>query len=143
MLLLLLPSTSCSDCIRLVFQVNGKPTCTNSDVNNKHYRETLQWRGFMVSDCGAISDIASPHRYAPNQTAGAADALNGGCDAACDGDYSQLPQALQAGLITEEAIDTVRMRSTQTLRGTMDSKIPCVAIENDDRRVLDRQQDAC
>ena len=62
----------------------------------------------MVNLGGAISDIASPHHYAPNQTAGAADALNGGCDAACDDDYSQLPQALQAGLITEKALNAVR-----------------------------------
>jgi len=94
-------------------------------VNNKHYRDTLKWEGFMVSDCGAISDIASPHHYAPNQTAGAADALNGGCDAACDGDYSTLAAALQEGLVTNAVVDTAaaRLLREQIIQGELDDPL--------------------
>jgi hypothetical protein len=103
-------------------RVNGVPTCANSAVNNRHYRETLKWEGFMVSDCGAISDIAAPHNYAMNQTAGAAAGLNGGCDADCGTDYANLPAALAKGLVTEAAIDqaTTRLLREQIAQGELD-----------------------
>ena len=37
----------------------------------------------MVSDCGAIADIDSPHHYAKSAAGASADAINGGCDANC------------------------------------------------------------
>ena len=37
--------------------VNGEPGCANTDLLQKHLRQQWGFKGFVVSDCGAIGDI--------------------------------------------------------------------------------------
>ena len=43
--------------------VNGKPSCASPELLQDLLREKWDFKGFVVSDCGAVSDILWPHRF--------------------------------------------------------------------------------
>ena len=64
--------------------LNGEPACANSDLLEKHLRSDWKFQGYVVSDCGAVTDIAEGHKFAPSLPAAAADAFRTGTDLFCD-----------------------------------------------------------
>ena len=105
-------------------EVNGVPTCANSAINNGHYRDALNWTGFMVSDCGAIADIASPHHYANSAAGASAAGINGGCDANCGDEYTHgLKNAMLLGLVKPRTVDRAvgRLLREQIKQGELDN----------------------
>lgn len=44
--------------------VNGKPACSNPELLQDLLREEWGFKGFVVSDCGAVNDIEWPHQFA-------------------------------------------------------------------------------
>lgn len=91
--------------------VNGVPACANTDLLVTHLRTGWGFQGYVVSDCGAITDIAQGHKYSPTIAAASAAAVLAGTDLTCGTEYASLPQAISSGLTTEAAID----RSLQRL----------------------------
>ena len=73
-------------------------------------RNDWGFNGYVVSDCGAISDIWEHHKITSKPSAAAALALEKGCDLNCGGTYSHLKQALQENLITENEINIALKR---------------------------------
>ena len=73
-------------------------------------RNDWGFNGYVVSDCGAISDIWEHHKITSKPSAAAALALEKGCDLNCGGTYSHLKQALQENLITENDINIALKR---------------------------------
>src|SRR5215470_7086415 len=47
--------------------INGQPACVNDFLLGDQLRSAWQFRGYVVSDCGAVEDIANGHHYRPNQ----------------------------------------------------------------------------
>jgi len=47
--------------------VNGEPACANQFLLQHTLRGAWQFQGYVVSDCGAVLDIFSGHRYRPTQ----------------------------------------------------------------------------
>lgn len=43
--------------------VNGKPSCAHPELLQGLLRDTWGFKGFVVSDCGAVSDILWPHQF--------------------------------------------------------------------------------
>lgn len=43
--------------------VNGKPSCASPELLQGLLRDKWGFDGFVVSDCGAVSDILWPHRF--------------------------------------------------------------------------------
>jgi beta-glucosidase len=72
------------------------------------------FKGHVVSDCGALSDIHNGHKLTKDAPESAALALKAGCDIACGATYDKLGEALARGLITEADIDTSLMRTFAT-----------------------------
>lgn len=90
-------------------RVNGTPACASSWLLGEQLRRRWGFRGLVVSDCGAIEDIADNHGWAATQAEGAAAALKAGTDLACQ-DYSRLGEALERGLVGLREIDAALHR---------------------------------
>ncbi|XP_064404909.1 uncharacterized protein LOC135350121 [Halichondria panicea] len=69
--------------------VNGVPSCANDLIQNKVTRDQWGFQGFIVSDCGAISNIQSAHMYTNNTDDTVQVALRGGTDLNCGGFYQK------------------------------------------------------
>lgn len=72
------------------------------------------FEGHVVSDCGALSDIHRTHKVTRDAAESAALALKAGCDIGCDHVYSEIPEAIQRGLITEADVDRSLARTLAT-----------------------------
>jgi beta-glucosidase len=70
----------------------------------------LSW---VVSDCGAITNIATKHNYVKTTAEAAAIALTAGCDFECDDVFNTLPGSIASGLygVSEANVDTALYRS--------------------------------
>ncbi len=87
--------------------VNGVPACANTDLLQTRLKE-WGFQGYIVSDCGAISDFYRPNAqgYKPNAAEASAAAVKAGTDLTCGREYGPgLLEAAKAGLITEAEID--------------------------------------
>jgi beta-glucosidase len=88
-------------------RVNGVPACANTDLLQTRLKE-WGFQGYIVSDCGAISDFYRPnaHLYKPNAAEAAAAAVKAGTDLTCGNEYGPgLLEAVKTGLITEAEIN--------------------------------------
>jgi beta-glucosidase len=86
--------------------IDGAPACANADLLQNYLRGKWGFQGYVVSDCGAITDIFRGHAYKPDAASAAAVAVKTGTDFACDTQYRALVDAVKAGQITEAEIDT-------------------------------------
>lgn len=81
------------------------PCCASHFLLNDMLRKSWGFRGYVVSDCGAIGDIYTGHKFTPDAATACAAAVKAGCDITCGGEYVALQEALDRGLITEKEID--------------------------------------
>jgi beta-glucosidase len=98
-------------------RVNGKPCAANPALLQRTLRDRWGFDGFVVGDCGAVSDILRGHKTAATPELAAAMALTAGTDLDCGEAFRALEPAAALGLISEGAIDravrrlfTVRFR---------------------------------
>eukprot|EP01084_Bolivina_argentea_P302172 521545_1 len=61
-------------------EINGVPTCGNSELLQDILRDEWQWDGFVVSDCGATPQIYSYQNYTRNFIEAAQVAIKAGTD---------------------------------------------------------------
>ena len=86
--------------------IDGAPACANTMLLQKTLRNDWKFNGYVVSDCGAIGDIANGHRYAPSIEQASVVAVRAGTDLSCGDEYATLVKAVHDGLIKEGEIDT-------------------------------------
>ncbi|MHA1698797.1 MAG: glycoside hydrolase family 3 C-terminal domain-containing protein [Promethearchaeota archaeon] len=88
-------------------RVNGKPACANDDLLQKILRDKWNFKGYVVSDCGAIDDFhrIGGHKFTKNKSESAAIAVKNGCDLNCGNTFKALKKAVKKGLITEKEIN--------------------------------------
>jgi beta-glucosidase len=87
-------------------RVNGVPACGNNWLLNKVLRDEWGFKGYVVSDCGAIGDIYEHHKYVETPEEASALAVRSGCDLNCGYVYEDaLLNAVKQGLISEEELD--------------------------------------
>src|SRR5215208_4491400 len=72
------------------------------------------FQGHVVSDCGALSDFHLHHKVTKDAVETVALALKRGCDIGCDHVYSEIPEAIARGLITEADVDRALARTLGT-----------------------------
>ena len=122
--------------------VNGQPACASDFLLEHTLRGAWQFQGYVVSDCGAVRDIDSGHRYRPSQPQASAIALEHGMDNECidffekvkdDHDYRPYLAAVQEGYLSEGAIDTalVRLFTARIRLGMFDppEKVPYAKLD--------------
>lgn len=87
--------------------VHGSPACGNDDLLGKILRNEWQFHGYVVSDCGAISDFFSDngHHFSQDAAHASAAAVKAGTDLSCGTEYAALVDAVHQGLIDEGAIN--------------------------------------
>ncbi|MGH9536117.1 MAG: glycoside hydrolase family 3 C-terminal domain-containing protein [Terriglobales bacterium] len=85
--------------------VNGIPSCADAFLLRTHLRQDWGFGGFVVSDCGAIANIAFGHHYTATVPQADADAVKAGTDLSCGRAYTQLGAAVRQGLISVAAIN--------------------------------------
>ncbi len=98
--------------------VDGIPGCASPMLLQKTLRDEWGFKGFVVSDCNAVSDINGGHHYVASEAAAAGVALKAGMDNECtvkfgqhDEDYSKYADALKQGLITESDVNQALRRA--------------------------------
>jgi beta-glucosidase len=95
----------------------GEPCCSNDYLLTKILRKEWGFEGYVVSDCGAISDIYAGHRTVASMPEASAAAVRAGCDLSCGNEYASLIDAVAKGLIHKEEIDeSVRRLFTARFR---------------------------
>ncbi|UAY56960.1 glycoside hydrolase family 3 C-terminal domain-containing protein [Arachidicoccus terrestris] len=111
--------------------VDGVPACANRYLLDTVLRGKWGFKGYVVSDCGAITDIYQGHKYVATKDQAAAAAVNAGCDLTCGNEYIALEEAVRKGEITEAQIDISVSRLLLALfkLGMFDSK-ESVAYKN-------------
>jgi len=86
--------------------VDGVPACANTYLLSDTLRKTWGFKGYVTSDCAAITDIAEGHKFAPDLEHASVDAVRAGTDTSCGKEYAVLTKAVHDGLISESEIDT-------------------------------------
>ena len=89
--------------------IDGAPACGSALLLQDHLRTAWGFDGYLVSDCGAVSDVATGHAYAPDLMHAGAVTLKAGTDLECGfgnaTPYAKLTEAVGEGLVTEADID--------------------------------------
>eukprot|EP01114_Cavostelium_apophysatum_P021552 TRINITY_DN755_c0_g1_i2.p1 TRINITY_DN755_c0_g1~~TRINITY_DN755_c0_g1_i2.p1 ORF type:complete len:740 (-),score=107.06 TRINITY_DN755_c0_g1_i2:56-2275(-) len=81
--------------------VNGIPTCASDFLLQTIVRDEWQFDGYVVSDCDAIDCIMNYHHYTSTPAETCAVAVKAGTDLNCGNFYSNIPSALDSGLLNE------------------------------------------
>lgn len=99
--------------------INGEPACASQFLLQHTLRGAWQFRGYVVSDCGAVRDIFNGHHYRATQPQSSAISLERGMDNECidfldkvqdDHDYRPYVEAVRQGYLSESSIDTALVR---------------------------------
>ena len=88
----------------------GEPCCGSIPLQEELLRGELGFQGYIVSDCGAISDFHTGHNVVNTPEAAAAKGVMSGTDLNCGGQYPALVKAVEKGLIQESEVDVVVKR---------------------------------
>jgi len=87
-------------------RVNGVPNAVNKLLLTDILRNEWGFKGHVVTDCGALDDVFSTHKYLPGPVETAAAAIKAGVDLDCSTVLQQdCIKAVKQGLLTEKEID--------------------------------------
>jgi beta-glucosidase len=97
--------------------INGEPACASQYLLQDQLRGKWGFKGYVVSDCDAVVDIAANHRYRPTQAQGAAISVIRGMDNECvnssrfgEPAEKAYVDAVQQGYLPENTLDTALIR---------------------------------
>ena len=132
--------------------VDGKPACAQPLLLQEHLRDAWHFQGYVVSDCGAASDISLNHHYTQAMPEGMAAAVKAGMDIICAWPAQQIAterdavvKAVQQGLLPEANVDRAvkRLFTARMKLGMFDppdsvpyAKTPLSEIDSEPHRLL-------
>ncbi|HVT99526.1 MAG TPA: glycoside hydrolase family 3 C-terminal domain-containing protein [Acidobacteriaceae bacterium] len=99
--------------------IKGQPACANQFLLEDQLRKHWGFKGYVVSDCGAVIDIYAGHHYRPTQAQASGISLLRGMDNECadffakvhdDHDYKPYIDAVRQGYLSENDVDTALVR---------------------------------
>ncbi len=126
------------------------PACTNKMLLKEHLRDAWGFKGFVVSDCGAIVDVNQGHKKTPDIEHSAALALQAGTDLSCSiwtPGFNTLADAVRKGLVTEDLVTQAaeRLYTARFQLGMFDpptsslDRIPFSSVASDANRQISRR----
>lgn len=95
-------------------RVNGEACCGSKKLLKDILCDELGFDGYVVSDCGAICDIADGHHITNTEREAAALALNSGCHLNCGSAYRWLKEAYAENLVSDEVITEACVKLFET-----------------------------
>ena len=104
--------------------VNGPPACANDMLLKEHLRKDWEFHGYVVSDCGAVTDVFNGHKFAKTPEEGVTDTFKAGTDLICGAPRTRVQTERQAtlnavnqGLLPQSVLDeSLRRLFTARLR---------------------------
>lgn len=98
--------------------INGEPACANQYLLQDQLRDKWGFKGYVVSDCDAVRDVAANHRFRPTQAQGVAISVIRGMDNECVTFTSRFGEpvekayidAVRLGYLPETALDAALSR---------------------------------
>ena len=96
-------------------RVDGEPATGSKRLLDGILRKDWGFKGYVVSDCGAVADIYQHHKVVATAEQAAALAVKGGVDLNCGTTYASLVEAVHDGKVAESVIDTAVERLMQAL----------------------------
>ncbi|MBE6891370.1 MAG: glycoside hydrolase family 3 protein [Ruminococcaceae bacterium] len=127
-------------------RTNGEPCCGSKTLLKDILREEFGFKGYVVSDCGAICAINNEHKVTENYAESAALAVNNGCDLNCGDAYKWLKTAAALDLVSEETITacverlfTARFRLGMFADDCEYDDIPFDVVESDEFAAINRE----
>jgi len=89
--------------------VDGSPACASAMLLQQHLRDAWGFDGYVVSDCAAVADVATGHKFAPDFAHASAAAVKAGTDLECQyregAAFPALSDSVKQGLVTEADLD--------------------------------------
>lgn len=92
--------------------IDGKPACAQPMLLQEHLRDDWHFGGYVVSDCGAASDVTVGHHYTATMEAGMAAAVKAGMDIICAWPAQEIAmerdavrKAVETGLLPRQDVD--------------------------------------
>jgi len=137
--------------------INGQPACANDFTLVDQLRGKWGFKGYVVSDCGAVIDIFRGHKYTASQPEASATSLKHGMDNECvdggslvkgDFDYKPYLDAVAKGYLKESDIDVtlIRLYTAKMKLGMFDapeldpySRISGSELDSPEHRALARK----
>ena len=95
-------------------RTNNNPCCGSNELIENILRESWNFKGHVVSDCGAIFDINNNHSFTNSDLESVAYAVKGGVDLNCGSMYNLIPDAIKAELLSEKDVDKSLKRLLMT-----------------------------
>ena len=83
----------------------GEACCGNSKLETEILKKQWGFKGYIVSDCGAIDDIYQHHKIVPDAEQASILAVRSGTDLECGDRYATLLDAVKNKKIDEKEID--------------------------------------
>ena len=124
-------------------RTNGEPCCAHTELMEKILLTDWGFKGYYVSDCGAIKDIYAHHHYTETAAEAAATAVKRGCDLNCGSAYQSLVDAYEEDLITDEELKkaAVNVFTVRYLLGEFEeerpySDVPYEKLDCEEHRAL-------
>jgi beta-glucosidase len=127
--------------------INDEPACASQFLLQDQLRGKWGFKGYVVSDCGAVVDIFAGHHFKPTQAESSAISLQRGMDNECidfttsvegNRDYKPYLDAVQQGFLKESEIDVAvtRLFTARIKLGLFDPQemVPYAKI---DQKLLD------
>jgi beta-glucosidase len=99
--------------------INGEPACASQFLLQDQLRDKWNFKGYVVSDCGAVIDIHQGHKFKATQPEASAISLQRGMDNECvdftlkvndDHDYRPYLDAVKQGFLKESDVDVAVTR---------------------------------
>ena len=93
--------------------INGTAACANKMLLKDHLRDAWGFKGFVVSDCGAIVDVFNGHHNAPDILHASALSIQAGTDLSCSiwsPGFNTLADAVRQGVVPEALVTSAAER---------------------------------
>jgi beta-glucosidase len=93
--------------------IDGTAACANTMLLKDHLRDAWGFKGFVVSDCGAIVDVANGHHNAPDILHASALSIKAGTDLSCSiwsPGFNTLAHAVPQGVVSEVLVTAAAER---------------------------------
>ena len=128
-------------------RINGEPACANQFLLQDQLRGKWGFKGYVVSDCGAVLDIYNFHNFRPSQAEATTISLQRGMDNECvdwmtkvtdDHDYKPYLDAVKQGYLKESEMDVALVRQfTARMKLGMFDPPEMVPYNKIDEKLLD------